>query len=113
MVSNLKIGTKSRTEAFVNTDHIIKNQEGAIEFVVHNIGNKTSESWTFTAKLPDGVNYTSPKQSPLKPNERATIIVSFPAINDTDLQKISLLVKTDSDKNKNNNYVEKTVIVVQ
>ena len=92
LVSNLKIGTKSRTEAFVNTDHIIKNQEGAIEFVVHNIGNKTSESWTFTAKLPDGVNYTSPKQSPLKPNERATIIVSFPAINDTDLQKISLLI---------------------
>ncbi len=113
LVNNLKVGTKSRTGTFINTDQIVKNQEGAIEFVVHNIGNKTSETWTFTAKLPSGIDYTSSKQSPLNPNERATIIVSFPATKDIDLQKISVLIKTDSDKNKDNNYVNKTVIVVQ
>jgi hypothetical protein len=113
LASNLKVGTKNRIGTFINTDRVIKNQAGAIEFVVHNIGNKTSGSWIFETKLPGDVDYISDRQLPLKPNERAVITVSFPTTKDTDLQKISVLIKTDSDKNKNNNYVDKTVIVMQ
>lgn len=112
LVSDLKVGT-TVNGIFVDTDHIVKNKDGAIQFVVHNIGNKTSETWTFITKLPNKLDYTSSEQSPLKPNERAIITVSFPATTDIDLQKINVLVKTDSDKNKNNNYADKTVIVLQ
>ena len=113
LLNNLFIGTKNKAGMFVKTNSITKNKEGAIQFVVHNIGTKTSEAWTFSAKLPGDVDFTSSTQVPLKPNERATISLSFPAIKDTDLQKIKVEIKTDRDKNKNNNILEQTVVVVQ
>ena len=112
LLNNLSVGVKNSAGAFIKTNSITRNREGAIQFVVHNIGTKTSENWTFVAKLPDDVDFTSSTQAPLKPNERATITLSFPAIKDTDLQKIEVVIKTDRDTNKKNNQLEQTVTVI-
>ena len=112
LLNNLSVGTKNSAGVFVKTNSITKNKEGAVQFIVHNIGTRTSETWTFSAKLPGDVDFTSNTQAPLKPNERATITLSFPAIKDTDLQKIEVIIKTDRDTNKKNNQLEQTVPVI-
>jgi hypothetical protein len=52
-------------------------KQSAIQFTIKNIGTKTSSSWTYLLRLPDGSVYTSPIQSPLQPNERVTITQGF------------------------------------
>lgn len=74
-VNFLNIGTIKRNSFY--TSAIKRNEEGAIQFAVKNYGNKTSEDWTFTVKLPNGKKYTSNKQTPLKPNERAVLAMNF------------------------------------
>ncbi len=113
LLSNLIIGTKNNAGIFVKTNSITKNKEGAIQFTVHNIGTKTSDTWIFETKLPGDVDFISSNQAPLKPNERATITLSFPSIKDTDLQKIKVTIKTKRDTNEKNNALEQTVIVLQ
>lgn len=56
---------------------IKQNEPGAIQFEVKNYGTKTSNRWTFSITLPTGETYQSPTQTPLKPNERAVLAVSF------------------------------------
>jgi hypothetical protein len=91
LLSNLKIGLKNQTGTFIETSTIRKNMDGAVQFTVHNIGTKTSESWIFKVKLPGDTEYISESQKPLKPNERAIITISFSGTKDTNLQKISVL----------------------
>ena len=113
MLSNLKVGALGFT-SFIETENIINSVEGGVQFTVHNIGNKTSEEWTYTAILPGNINYKSEEQTPLKPNERATITIGFPTIvNDDELQKISATIATDDDRNYANNQLEKTLVVVE
>ncbi len=56
---------------------IERDDSGAFQFEVKNIGTKTSGTWTYTVTLPDGDSYTSPTQTALKPNERAVITLGF------------------------------------
>jgi hypothetical protein len=59
---------------------IIDNDEaGAIQFEVRNYGTKTSGDWYYTVSLPNGDEYVSPAQTGLRPNERATLSLGFPA----------------------------------
>jgi uncharacterized cupredoxin-like copper-binding protein len=102
---------------FIGTGSIVNNKfvagtieredVGAIQFEVKNIGTKTSESWTYSVTLPDGDTYTSPKQAALKPNERATITIGF-ATPDKASHTFSVVVKVD-DKTSANNSFKKTV----
>lgn len=102
---------------FIGTGSIVNNKfvagtieredVGAIQFEVKNIGTKTSESWTYSVTLPDGDTYTSPKQAALKPNERATITIGF-ATPDKASHTLSVVVKVD-DKTSANNSFKKTV----
>lgn len=72
---------------FLNTGDIVngafvarsieQNGNGAFQFEIKNIGTKTSGTWTYSVTLPDGDVYTSPKQTALKPNERAVITIGF------------------------------------
>ncbi|MCB9815051.1 hypothetical protein H6785_00495 [Candidatus Nomurabacteria bacterium] len=62
---------------------IYQENSGAIQFEVKNYGTKTSSDWTYTMSLPGGGEYTSTKQSPLKPNERAVITLGFPTNDDS------------------------------
>lgn len=102
---------------FIGTGSIVGNKfvagtieredDGAIQFEVKNIGTKTSESWTYTVTLPDGDTYTSPKQAALKPNERATITIGF-ATPDKASHTFSVVVKVD-DRTASNNSFKRTV----
>lgn len=74
------------------TGPIYQNKSGAIQFEVKNYGTKTSSDWTYTVSLPSGGDYTSPKQNPLKPNERAVITLGFPT---TDKSEHTFRVEID------------------
>lgn len=113
VTSYLGIGNIYLGNIFINTGVVKYNQAGAIQFAVHNVGSKTSKSWTFEAKLPGNITYTSPRQEPLLPNERAVLNLEFPAQSSMNLQNISITVHTDSDTNYANNYVSQSVLVLR
>lgn len=52
-------------------------REQALRFEVKNHGTKTSDEWSYVVTLPDGTTYEADEQKPLKPNERATITITF------------------------------------
>jgi hypothetical protein len=112
-VSYLGVGSFSSTGQFINTGRIQTFSVGAIQFNVHNLGTRTSETWRYVAELPNGQIYTSPDQAPLKPNERATITLGFPALGDaTELARFGVAIETYRDTNtNNNNFVWSTLIV--
>lgn len=86
---------------------IEREDNGAIQFEVKNIGTKTSSSWKYTVTLPDGDTYTSLNQTALKPNERATITIGF-ATPDKASYTLSVVVKVD-DRNGSNDSFKKTI----
>ncbi len=87
----------------------IKTEEaGAIQFEVKNYGTKTSEKWTFDVKLPDGSTYTSKKQAPLKPNERAVLTIGFLSDDDTS-HTFVVTLDEDTDRNARNDRFSKVV----
>ena len=97
---------------FISTGQLQKDVAGTIQFAVKNIGTKTSGDWTFTAELPLGQEYVSAKQTPLKPNERALLTITFPAVTDTKLQRFGLQTSTTGDVvSKNNSFSWSTVVI--
>lgn len=112
-VSYLGVGTMNTAGTFNNTGSLKQNVSGAIQFSVHNIGTKTSADWTFSALLPGDVEYTSKVQSPLKPNERATFTISFPAIDELTLQKFTFEAELKNDTNTKNNSLTWSAIVLK
>ena len=101
------IGTGSISGNKFVAGTIEREDNGAIQFEVKNIGTKTSESWTYSVTLPDGDVYTSPKQVALKPNERATITIGF-STPDKSSHNFVVVVKTD-DRTSSNNSFRKSV----
>lgn len=91
---------------------IQKNDTGAIQFEVKNTGTKTSEKWIYTITLPDGDTYTSPLQTPLKPNERAVIAIGFDTPDDSS-HTFKVSVGLQNDKTNTNNSFKKTVSFVK
>ncbi len=95
-------GTKTPLP-IITLDHILdRDKESLVQFVIHNIGTKTSNTWTWGATFPDGTRYTSPTQDPLKPNERSVITASFPATQLTGLLKFNITVSVTGDEISNN-----------
>lgn len=86
---------------------IERDDTGAFQFEVKNIGTKTSDSWTYTVTLPDGDTYTSPKQAALKPNERAVISLGFDTPDEAS-HTFVVVVKVE-DKTSSNNSFKKAV----
>jgi hypothetical protein len=84
---------------------IEQGETGAIQFEVKNGGTKTSGVWTYKINLPDGT-YESPRQLPLKPNERAVIAISFTAPRE---RTHTFTVKLDVDdySDRNNQFSQK------
>lgn len=112
-VSYKGIGRINNSGIFINTGVVRKDEAGAIQFVVHNLGTKTSEEWSFEAVLPGGVTFNSKDQDPLKPNERATLTFNFPAINETSVQKFSFEIEVDKDTNSKNDEVTWSTVVLK
>jgi hypothetical protein len=96
---------------FKNTAIIDNDTTGAIQFAIQNIGTKTSNEWTYTAKLPNGETYTSPKQAALKPNERAVITLGFALDGMTGVKKYSAAISITPDANTKNNQFNTVVAV--
>jgi hypothetical protein len=107
------IGRTTNYGSFINTGILNKDEAGAIQFIVKNIGTKTSTDWYFTAKLPGDVTYESSKQLSLKPNERAVLTINFPAVDNTKLQNFSIATKTTNDTNTKNNNLTWSVVVIE
>jgi len=113
VVSNLQIGQLDNTGRFIKTDRVVKGQAGAIQFTVHNIGQKTSNDWTFKADILGVItNYQSNTQTPLKPNERAVTTIVIPASN-TFTSEIKIETVTSEDKNINNNKLTQNIYIVK
>jgi len=113
VISNLQIGHIDNTGRFVKTDRVIKGQASALQFTVHNIGQKTSNNWTFKADILGViVDYKSENQTPLKPNERAITTLIIPASN-TFTSEIKIEVNTTEDKNLNNNKLFQNIYIVR
>lgn len=96
---------------FQNTAIIDNENTGAIKFAVQNLGTKTSDTWTYSAKLPNGRTYTSGNQAALKPNERAIITIGFSAEDTVGVKRYGVTVTVAPDSNLKNNQFE-TVIAV-
>ncbi len=112
VVSYLGIGTLSKSGAFTKTGVIYENTAGAIQFSVHNVGNKTSDSWSYVAKLPGKTTYTSNDEKPLLPNERAVITIPFESIKNSYFETFSVVATTEHDANINTNSFATGAIVL-
>jgi hypothetical protein len=101
------IGTGSIVNNKFVTGTIGREDSGAIQFEVKNIGTKTSDSWSYSVTLPDGDVYTSPRQVALKPNERAVISLGFDTPDKASYTFV-VVVKVE-DKTAANNSFKKVV----
>ena len=82
---------------------IERDDTGAFQFEVKNIGTKTSDTWTYAVTLPDGDTYTSPKQTALKPNERAVISLGFDTPDEAS-HTFVVVVKIEDRVSTNNSF---------
>lgn len=107
IASGVLVGNTFKSTALIDND-----STGAIQFEVKNIGTKTSNTWTYTAKLPNGETYTSPKQTALKPNERTVITIGFTLGDDIGVKRYDVEVSITPDSNTRNNQFETVVAIV-
>ena len=105
LVSYLGLGIVDVNGTFIKTETITKDVAGALQFSVHNIGNKTSEDWTFSGVLPGDVEFASGEQNSLLPNERAVLTLKFKAVIDLGTESYEVSVDTNKDKNGANNTI--------
>ncbi len=88
-----------------------ENKRGAIRFEVTNHGTQTSEDWTYTATLPNGQIYESPKQQPLRPKESATISLGFRSPAEAGTYPFSVMIETTRDISSANHSFSWSVLV--
>lgn len=97
---------------FIPTSPIDNDSRGGLRFEVKNIGTKTSESWRFEAKLPNGATFKSDRQNGLKPNERSVITLGFDLGDTEGTEQIRVSVDVDDDRATSNNALNWSVQVV-
>lgn len=109
------VGMLNSDHDFLPQGSIEVGELGAIRISVKNIGTRTSESWTYTAKLPNDTTYKSPKQTPLKPNEEAIITLGFyvPASKADEQEPFSVSVSTSRDANRQNQAFSWSVAITE
>ena len=109
-VTYLGSGTISGS-TFVKLASIDMDRSGAIQFEIKNIGTKTVDSWSYEAKLPADINYTSGSQKALKPNERAIITLGFEGLRKKGTEKVGVSITAKSDIKSSNNKVSGSVVI--
>jgi len=97
----LGVGTIDDT-VFLPRAELDNDDPAAIRFAVKNIGTKTSGTWRYELELPNGEDYRSGLQEPLKPQEQATIVLGF-NVEDTGTKSFSGEVTTSEDRSRANN----------
>lgn len=109
------VGVLNSSHDFTSQSKLAVGELGAIRISVKNVGTRTSESWTYTAKLPNDTTYKSPKQTPLKPNEEATITLGFyvPKSKAGEQEPFSVSVSTTRDSNRQNQDFSWSVVITE
>jgi len=97
----VSVGTLNSSQRFV-PGTLPDSGQGAMQFVVKNIGTKTSSNWSFELDLPNGTSMTSSVQKPLLPSESSTLTVVF-EMHDDDWHNIGGTVIGGGDINLANN----------
>lgn len=105
------VGEMTSSERFVPAKYLSEDERSAMQFQVKNIGTKTSGEWHFVAKLPDGSTINSLPQSPLKPNETATLTIAFDGVEGNKDRTVGVDVVGGNDINQTNNGFRVTVDV--
>lgn len=100
-------------DTFLPQAAIDEDFNGAIRFMVVNRGTKTSDTWSYVATLPSGVEYTSPTQVPLKPNERATITLGFEVTGPRTSARFGVQLTTATDQDQSNNNFNWNVAITE
>jgi hypothetical protein len=111
-IRSFGIGSVDKNNRFTASSVIDNDAKGAIQFEIKNIGTKTSNTFTYTATLPNGSEYTSPTQAALKPNERMIATIGFETSDMTGVKSYSVTVKVTGDKTTNNNSFTAKVSIV-
>ncbi len=108
----INLGVFSSNQIFTPRTSIDRDETGAIQFEVKNIGTKTSGIWAYVITLPNGTMYTSDLKSGLKPNERSVITIGFD-MDDvrTGTKSSTLAVAVIGDSNLSNNSFTTKIIV--
>jgi hypothetical protein len=110
-VSLVTFGYMNASGRFVPQADLSDNDHGAIQFVVKNIGTKTSGDWGFTADLPNDFEMESKVQAPLKPSESSTLTIVFGQVDKTGNHTVDVSVKGGNDVNTANNAFRTTLRV--
>lgn len=113
VVSLVGVGTTNRTGAFVASGLLPADATGALQFAIHNIGTRTSDTWSYTLTLPGGGTYTRTDQAALRPNERAVITIAFPVSTNAYVEPYTMNVTTTRDKNLATNQIESVVLIAR
>jgi hypothetical protein len=108
----LGIGSVDSSNRFTASTVIDNDNKGAIQFEIKNFGTKTSNSFTYTATLPNGSEYKSGTQVALKPNERMVATIGFETADMIGVETISVTVAIDGENNKANNQFTAKVSIV-
>lgn len=110
-VTYLGVGIVNSQDVFVAKSYLEEDEEGAFQFVVKNIGTKTSSNWYFEGELPSGTEFESGNQTVLRPKEKATFTISFPSAGRDGNRNFGIKVFGGSDINTTNNGFNSTVSV--
>ena len=110
--SSFIIGYLTDEKIFLRSQAIDNDFRGAVRFTVKNIGSKTSDEWQFIATLPSGRKVTSAKQTPLRPNEEATITLGFSPGNRLGIKTATIRAYSRADYNQKNNQFTWPVPIV-
>ncbi len=100
-------------KTFRRTATIDRDEQGAFQFEVKNIGTKTASDWSYEAELPSGIEYDAGDQDALKPNEKAIITIGFEGLTQLGTEKFGAEVTAKNDVNKSNNSFSWAVEVVK
>ena len=113
-VTLVGVGTISNG-VFIARSSVTQNAEAAMQFIVKNIGTKTSTDWNYALTLPSSntSGYVSPAQAPLLPGERAIMTISFTAQDRTGTENAKVIISGGTDANKSNDFASKTVTIVR
>jgi uncharacterized cupredoxin-like copper-binding protein len=108
-------GTISSNGTFTAKSSLDKGDESAVQFIVKNVGTKTSNDWTYKIEFPASGDdiFTSKSQSPLLPGERAVMTLRFTATDKIGTANLRGSVSTSGDTKTANNSATKDIKIVR
>lgn len=110
-VSFLAVGHLNSSGRFVASNSLEEDTQGAMQFIVKNIGTKTSNVWSFIAELPDQATMNSKLQNPLKPAESSMLTLVFEVGDRSGTKIIGATALGGGDNKLTNNGFRQTVEV--